>query len=124
MSAEGLSKRLRNSPTIVDVILDEHDLLLIARDQQVYLFSLDKMTVSKTNIKAEQARLLTYSNRLRLFSDFLVYDNSIIVSHQNMISICDLNARICKRKSWRHLSPPMTDVSAEDRDTFNNLESR
>ena len=82
------------------------------------------MTVSKTKIKAEQAKLFPYHNKLQIFSDFLVYDNIVLVSHFNMLSICDLNARISKLKSWRHLSPPMTDVSAEDRDTFNNYESR
>ena len=82
------------------------------------------MTVSKTKIKAEQAKLFPYHNKLQIFSDFLVYDNIVLVSHFNMLSICDLNAKISKQKSWRHLSPPMTDVNAEDRDTFNNFESR
>ena len=82
------------------------------------------MTVSKTKIKAEQAKLFPYHNKISLFSDFLVYDNIVLVSHFNMLSVCDLNARISKLKSWRHISPPMTDVNAEDRDTFNNFESR
>ena len=82
------------------------------------------MVVSKTHIKKEQAELFPYHNRLNLFSDFLVYDNIVMVSHYNMISICDLNAKVCKENSWRHLAQPMTDTSAEDRDTFNNEESR
>lgn len=61
---------------------------------------------------------------MQLFSDFLVHDNIVIVSHFNMLSICDLNAKACKQKSWRHLAQPLTDISAEDRDTFNNEETR
>ena len=41
-----------------------------------------------------------------------------------MLSICDLNARVSKERSWRHMSQPLTDITAEDRDTFNNEESR
>ena len=45
-----LRQRQKYSPNIVDVIIDEHDLLLITSEKKVYLFSLDKMTVSLMNI--------------------------------------------------------------------------
>ena len=82
------------------------------------------MTISMTKIKPEQAKLFTLNNRMQLFSDFIVYDNLVFVSHLNMISICDMNAKICREKQWRHLAPPLTDVLAEDRDTYNNEETR
>ena len=124
MSSEVHKERRNHSPIISDVIIDEHDLLLITSSGLVYLFNLERMTISKTTIKTEQAQMFAYHNRLQLFSEFLVYDNIVIVSHYNMLSICDLNAKVCKEKSWRHLPQPLTDVSAEDRDTYNNEESR
>jgi len=123
-SPQILKERRLASPTISDVAIDEHDLLLISNTGVVYLFNLDHMTVSKSTIKTEQAILFPYHNRLHIFSDFMVYDNFVIVSHNNMLSICDLNAKVCKEKSWRHLQPPLTDLDTDDRDTFNNEASR
>ena len=119
-----LKERRQTAPEIVDVIFDEHDLLLITKQGAVYLFSLERMSISLTNIKTDQAKLFTYNNRIQLFSDFLVYDNFVIVSHLNLLSIHDLNAKVCKKRSWRHISPPLTDALAEDRDTYNNEETR
>ena len=76
-----LQSRKKHSPNIVDVMIDEHDLLLITSDNKVYLFSLDKMTVSLMNMQVEQARLFSYGNRLQLFSHFLVFDNYVMVCH-------------------------------------------
>ena len=119
-----MKQRRETSPKIVDVVFDEHDLLLITSQGSVYLFSLERMAVSLTSIKTEQAKLLNFNNKTPIYTDFLVYDNIVIVSHFNMISIHDLNAKVCKEKSWRHLAPPLSDVAAEDRDTFNNEDTR
>ena len=62
-------------------MIDEHDLLLITSEKKVYLFSLDKMTVSLMNIQVEQAKLFAYGNRLQLFSHYLVFDNFVMVCH-------------------------------------------
>lgn len=103
-SNQKMSARNHSSPLINDVIFDEHYLLLLTNEGPIYLFSLDKMTITKTHIKVEQAQLYPYQNRLNLFSEFLVYDNIVMVSHYNMVSICDLNARVCREKSWRHVA--------------------
>ena len=66
-SANTLAKQRSHqasSPIIKDVVMDEHDLLLISQTNLVYLFSIDRMTVSKTKIKSEQATLFPYQNRL------------------------------------------------------------
>ena len=80
------------------MVFEEHDLLLITKEETVYLFNLERMTISLTKIKPEQAKLFTLNNRMQLFSDFIVYDNFVFVSHLNMISICDMNAKICREK--------------------------
>lgn len=123
-SQEILHSRRIYSPIIEDVVFDENDLLLITNEGITYIFNLVRMTVSKTQIKKEQAKLFPYHNRLHLFSDFLVYDNIVMVSHYNMISICDLNAKICKeKKSWRHLAQPVNALVAENREILNNFDS-
>ena len=91
-----LKQRRNTAPIISDVAIDDHDLLLITNTGLVYLFNVDHMTVSKTTIKSEQAKLSPYHNRLHIFSDFLVYDNIVIVSHFNVLSVCDLNAKVCR----------------------------
>ena len=45
-----MKQRQKYSPNIVDVMIDEHDLLLVTSEKKVFLFSLDKMTVSLMNI--------------------------------------------------------------------------
>lgn len=122
-STDVLHERSRHSPVVNDVVVDERDLLLIT-NQGVYLFSLDRMVVSKTNIETEQAQLFTYANRLQVFSDFLTFDNVVAVCHHNIVSFCDLNAKVCRRKSWRHLCQAMTEVTANNRDPLDNLECR
>lgn len=52
-SAQMIKDRRKHAPAIDDVVFDEHDLLLITRMGPVYLFSLERMTVSKTSIKPE-----------------------------------------------------------------------
>lgn len=48
-----LKERTRHAPTITDVMIDEHDLLLVSSDRKVYLFSLEKMTVSVMKVDVE-----------------------------------------------------------------------
>ena len=103
-TSEIMQQRVKDSPSIVDVVFEDHDLLLMTSSGVVYLFSLDRMTVEMTKIKTEQAALFPFNNRLQLFSDFLIYDHTVIVSHYNVLSICDLNARVCHIKSWRHFT--------------------
>jgi hypothetical protein len=64
-----------------------------------------------------------------LFSDFLVYDNVVIVTHSNVISICDLNAKICNRKKsqWRHLfhlpdPNDVTDILLDEDQSVNDVQ--
>ena len=48
-----LKRRKETAPKLLDVIFDEHDLLLVANNGSVFMFSLDRMTVSRTKIKPE-----------------------------------------------------------------------
>ena len=68
------------------------------------MFSIDRMSVSKTKIKPEQAKLYQFNDRLNIFTDYTVYDNIVMVSHSNLLSIYDLNSKVCKEKSWRHIA--------------------
>ena len=46
------------------MVFEEHDLLLITKEERVYLFNLERMTISLTKIKPEQAKLFTLNNRM------------------------------------------------------------
>lgn len=93
------------SPKFVDAIADDHgDILLITEKKIVYLFNTEKMTISRPKIALDQAKLFPYSNIVNLFPNFVVYDNIVMVSHAHIISICDLNAKVCQKASWRHLN--------------------
>ena len=40
-----------------------------------------------------------------------------------MISICDLNAKVCKEKSWRHLVQPVNAIGAGNSENLSNFNS-
>ena len=105
--APASSEAGRKAPVIKDAVCEEGDLLLITARDEVFLFNTDRLMLSKTKIKAEQARLSPYQDRVQLFPQFLVYDNILMIGHAHILSVFDMNARVSKEKSWRHLVPPL-----------------
>ena len=104
-NVEEIKERVKKNPKFVSAYCDENEVFLVTGKDHVYHLNFDKMTVAATNISPDDAELFPYHNRVKIFSDFLVYDNAVMVTHSNMISVCDLNAKIIKnQKSWRHLN--------------------
>ena len=99
---------------IADAVCEDSDLLLITDRGEVYLFNLDRLMLSKTKIKAEQALLSPYQDRVQLFPQFLVYDNILMVGHAHILSIFDMNAKVSREKSWRHLVAPLEEALPVD----------
>ena len=97
----------RKAPVIKDAVCEDGDLLLVTARDEVFLFNTDRLMLSKTKIKAEQALLSPHQDRVQLFPQFLVYDNILMVGHAHILSVFDMNARVSKEKSWRHLVPPL-----------------
>ena len=105
-----ISSTSRKKVTIKDAVAEEHDLLLITDRDEVYIFNMERLTLSKTKIKAEQALLNPYLDRVQVFTQFLVYDNILMVGHAHILSIFNMNAKTCKEKSWRHLVAPIEEA--------------
>ena len=100
----------KKTPVIKDAVCEDNDLLLITDKDEVYLFNLDKYMLSKTKIKVEQALLSPHQDRVRLFPQFLIYDNILIVAHAHILSVYDMNTKVSKEKSFRHLIAPMEEI--------------
>jgi len=92
------------------VFIDENNLFILTeKDNVIYVFNVEKLTISKTKMSEEQAFMLPHQYKVQVVNNYLVYDNIIMIGHGQFVSVCDLNAGKCNEKPWRHLKPTVAD---------------